>query len=172
MTEHGSQIETTEKIKKLAKEVGPVLTPNDLIKIRDLIYSKLEIRPLDPFDHSIKEQEKLIRWKRTADQILEDGYVYNGKFCTDVTVLFIALCKALGLETNFVKVKKEKMTHSVAEVKINNDWYIFDVSNKAGVPEKGVITEDAPYKDWELWEKGRDAWDLGLSDANDIHKIF
>lgn len=169
MTEHNSQIETSEKIKNLVKEIGLVLTPNDLIKIRDLIYSKLEIRP---FNDSTKEQEKLIRWKRTADQILNDGYVYNGKFCTDVTVLFIALIKALNLETNFVKVKKEKMTHSVAEVKLNNDWYIFDVSNINSVPEKGSVTKNTPYKDWGLWKKGRDAWDLGLSGALDIHKIF
>jgi|SRR3989344_3385563 len=165
---NNSQIKTTEKIKEFVNDVGWPITPDVLADIRNLMYSKISIRP---YDDSTKEHEKAIRWKRTADQILKDGYVYSGKACTDVTVLFISLCKALGLDTNFVKVRKEKMVHSVAEVKLNDGWYIFDVSNIQNIPIKGIITKDSPYKDWQLWQKGRDAWDLGLTDFESISKI-
>jgi len=164
-----SQIETTEEIKKLVSDVKQPITSNVLVDIRDLMYSRILIRP---YDDSTKEHEKSIRWKRTADQILKDGYVYNDKACTDVTVLYIALCKTLGLETNFVKLKKDKTIHSVAEIKLIDGWYIFDVSNTKNTPVKGEITKDFPYyKDWQLWQKGRDAWDLGLTDFESISKI-
>lgn len=163
-----SQIETTKEIKDIVRGIKHPITPNVLIEIRDLMYSNITMRP---YDDTSKKREKIIRWKRTATEILKDGYVYAGKACTDLTVLYVALCKALGLETNFVKVKKDKMVHSVAEIKLGNDWYIFDVSNVKNVPIKGMITKDLPYKDWQLWKKGRDAWDLGLKDFESISKI-
>lgn len=163
-----SQIEITTEIKNLLKDIKYPITLDTLIQLRDLMYSKLNIRP---YNDSAKEHEKSIRWKRTATEILKDGYIYNGKACTDLTVLFIAFCRALGLDTNFVKVKKENSVHSVAEIKLDNGWYIFDVSNIKNIPINGIITKDRPYKDWQLWKKGRDAWDLGLSEFKDIDKI-
>ncbi len=163
-----SQIETTEEINNLVEPIKGPITPNKLLRLRDLMYSKIIVRP---YNETVKEAEKLIRWKRTAVEILVDAYVYDGKACTDLVVLFIALCRALDLETNFVKVKKENMVHSIAEVKLGNNWYIFDVSNKKSTPAKGSITNKNPYQGWQLWKKGRDAWDLGLSDFEDIEKI-
>lgn len=81
------------------------------------------------------------------------------------------MCKALGLETNFVKVKKEQRVHSIAEVKLDDGWYIFDVSTAYSVPVKGVITQDATFQGWKLWKKGRDAWDFGLTEFESITKI-
>ncbi len=63
------------------------------------------------------------------------------------------------------------MVHSVLEVNLDDGWYIFDVSNQNNLPIKGQITEEKPYKDWKLWKKGRDAWDLGLVDFESINKI-
>lgn len=163
-----SQIETTAEIKSLVSSIKSPITTESLVEIKNLMYSKLKVRP---YDDSTKGHEKAIRWKRTADEILRDGYIYQGKACTDVTVLFIALCKALGLDTNFVKVRKEKMVHSVAEIKLYDGWYIFDVSNMQNIPIKGIITKNYPYKDWQLWQKGRNAWDLGLTDFESISKI-
>lgn len=163
-----SQIETTSKIRELVSNIKTPITSEELIKIRDLMYSKLAIRP---YDSSTEKHEKAIRWKRTAGEILNDGYVYNKKACTDLTVLFIALCKALGLETNFVKLKRENKVHSVAEIKLNDGWYFFDVSNTKNAPIRGTITEDTRHQDWKLWRKGRDAWDIGLTDFGDISKI-
>lgn len=163
-----SQIETTTEIKNLLEDITHPFTLDTLIQLKDLMYSKLEILS---YNDSTKEHEKSIRWKRTATEILKDGYIYKDKACTDLTVLFIALCRALDLDTNFVKVKKENSVHSVAEIKLDNGWYIFDVSNIKNIPISGIITKDRPYKDWQLWKKERDAWDLRLSEFKDIDKI-
>ena len=164
-----SQVETTSEIKDLVKDIKNPITVDSLVRIRDLIYSKITVHP---YNDSTKDQEKEIRWKRTAGEILDDGYVYSGKACTDLVVLFIALCKALGLKTNFVKLRKEHMVHSVAEILLDGTWYIFDVANNGSVPVGGIITEGSLYKDWKLWKKGRDAWDLGLTSFEDIDNII
>ncbi|MFA5886307.1 MAG: transglutaminase domain-containing protein [Patescibacteria group bacterium] len=162
-----SQIEATTNIKDLVKDIKSPITVDSLINIRDLMYSRITIRP---YDDSTKKHEKEIRWKRTASEIIDDGYVYSGKACTDLTVLFIALCKALGLETNFVKVTNDEKVHSIAEIRLDDGWYIFDVSRK-NIPFKGLVTNETPYQEWKLWKKGRDAWDLGLIDFESISRI-
>ena len=163
-----SQVKTTSAIREMAKDIKGPITANSLVRMRDLMYSRIAIRP---YDSSTRGHEKEIRWKRTAGDILEDGYVYSGKACTDLVILFISLCRATGLETNFVKVTNGEMVHSIAEVRLDDGWYIFDVSRKEAVPVKGLITAESPYKGWRLWKKGRDAWDLGLVDFESIAKI-
>jgi len=163
-----SQIEVTREMASLVSDIQKPINQGKLVAIRDKMYSKLEIRN---YNDSTAEHEKSIRWKRTATQILSDGYVYKGKSCTDLAVLFISLCNALGLETRFVKLRKNGMVHSIAEVELEDGRYIFDVSNQSNVPIKGEVTKENPYKDWELWKKSKDAWDLGLSEFNSINKI-
>ncbi|MDP3763952.1 MAG: transglutaminase domain-containing protein [bacterium] len=168
MNNSKSQIESSDKIKNLVTDKTLTITAADLIEIRDRIYKEIEFRP---YNDQTKDHEKSIRWKRTAAQILDDGYVYSGKACTDLVVLFLAICRSLNLETRFVKLKKENMVHSVAEIKLEDGWYIFDISNKNNAPLKGEITEKNPYKDWELWKKGKDAWDIDLVDFDSISRI-
>lgn len=163
-----TQLESSEKIKELVVGIEKPITTEKLVGIRDLMYSKLEIRP---YNEMTAKQEKIIRWKRTATQILDDGFVFSGKACTDLVVLFLALCQTLGLGTRFVKVKNGKMVHSIAEIKLDDGWYIFDVSTKTDIPIKGEVTKENPYKNWQLWKKGRDAWDLGLNSFETINQI-
>jgi len=61
-----------------------------------------------------------------------------------LVVVFLSLCEAIGLETYFVKLKKKDsgMVHSVTQVRIGNDWYIFDVTNKNSKPETTDISKD------------------------------
>ena len=58
---------------------------------------------------------------------------------------------------------------------MNDDWYIFDVANKDALPVKGLIPEKgkfgAPSNQYVLWKKGRDSWDLGLTEFDTINKI-
>jgi hypothetical protein len=162
------QIDPSDEIKSLVSDLKLPANRETLIKVRDRMFSKLEIRP---FNETTAPHERTIRWKRTASEILNDCYVYQGKACTDLVVLFISFCRALGLETRFVKLRKGKMVHSVAEIELSDGWYIFDVSDKNSLPIKGEIKPDSPYKDWQLWKKGRDAWDLGLEKFEDINKI-
>ena len=164
-----SQVETTERILNLVSNFGQKIdTPEDLVRLRTLVFKK--IRTI-PYSKQSAAHEKSIRWKRTADEILRDGYVYQGKSCTDLVVSFIALCKALKINARFVKVKNENLVHSLAEVKLGKDWYIFDVSNPKSIPEKGELKSGTEWGGWSLWKKGRDAWDLGLVEFESIRRI-
>ena len=163
-----SQIETSKILQDFISGVSKPITAETLIEIRDKIYTHIKIRP---YDETTKEHEKSIRWKRTASQILGDGFVYQGKSCTDLSVLFIAICKILGLDAMLVKLKKDTKTHSIVEVKLEDGWCMFDVSSQTNIPQRGEVTETTPYKGWQLWKKGRDAWDLDLVDFDSIRKI-
>jgi hypothetical protein len=168
ISETSSQVEPSEAMVDLVSEIKPPFGADSLAKIRDLVHTKIERKMVD---ESNAGEEKALRWKRTAARILEDGYAYKGKDCTDLTVLFIGLCRALGLETEFVKLKNEKSVHSVAEIKLGESWYAFDVSRADSIPEKIQIAENEPFHGWRLWKKGRDAWDLGLTEFDSIKKI-
>lgn len=168
-----SQIEKTPFINSKLKEWGIEKVNNieDLLNIRRQMYRDIEFLP---YNDETREIEKEIRWKRTGSEVLEDGYVYQGKFCTDIVVTFITLVKAAGVkDTRFVKVKNPETNtvHSLAEVKLSNSWYIFDVSNRDSLPLKGQITKENPFGKYLLWKKGRDSWDLGLDEFNTIQKI-
>lgn len=174
-----SQIEPTESVKKklLDWKVLRIHTPQDLIELRDKLFSNLSFLP---YNDSTKNDEKKIRWRRTGAQILEDGYVYSGKACTDLVISFTTLVKAGGVKnTRFVKLKNNitGMVHSVGEFELDDGWYIFDASNSKAVPIKGEISEgvefgDPPNGPYLLWKKGNDSWDLGLSEFEAINKII
>lgn len=74
-----TQIEAGKNVKKLAN----LLTGERdqlFYNLTKLIFQKVKKIPVD-------EKEKEIRWKRTAEEILEDKYVYKGKACTDLCVI-------------------------------------------------------------------------------------
>jgi len=169
-----SQVEPTENIHRLLTEwgMGDVRTTEDLVSLRNKMFSSLTFRT---YDDSTKEEEKKIRWKRTGAQVLEDSYVYRGKACTDLVVAFLTLARAGGVKgTRFVKLKDEKAgkIHSVAEIELEDGWYIFDVDSTTSVPEKGEIREGVPWDGFFLWKKGRDAWDLGLTEYDTQSKVL
>lgn len=168
----GSQVEPTEFVNKLItqNQVGRIETVDDLVKLRKILPKVLkEI----PYNEDTKEAEKAIRWKRTGSQILEDGYVYKTKSCTDIVIAYMTLTIAAGVEgARFVKVQNPETTmrHSFAEFKLNDGWYRYDVSLGKSVPEKGAVDKGRPIyfngflTPYVLWKKGRDSWSLGLND--------
>ncbi len=151
------QLLLTKRIKDFADSIngeGVEL----LINLKKLIYKTLVFKQPD-------KHERSIRWKRTADQILSDGYVYKGKACTDLVILFLALCSARGFQNRFVKLYNKELVHSVAEIKIGDDWYFFDIASKQKKPIKGQL------KGWKVWKKGKDSWSIGLKQYSDIKNI-
>lgn len=149
-----SQVKVTKIVKKFSSDIkgeGIKLVKNILHKMHK------EIRKID-LD---LKKEKKIRWKRTATQILEDGWVVKGKACTDLTTVFIAVAKAKGLRAKFVKLysTKRQMLHSTVELKINGKNVYLDVTNgKFDDSGKGII-----FKEYKAYKKGRDSWDIGLN---------
>jgi hypothetical protein len=165
-----SQVEVTGLVKEIAD--GTIGHGFDFLdNAKQEVHRRLMIRP---YNEDTREHEAAIRWKRSANQILEDGYVYYGKSCTDMVVVFIALCKAKGYETRFDKLIKEidgrKLVHSVAEVKLEDGWYVVDISGSGGI-KKGELKLKGNFNGYRLWKKGRDAWDLGLTDYESMKKI-
>lgn len=155
-----SQLEANLDIRSLVTNLRKPFNPETLLEIKRRMLARLSFRPCRK---EAKELERAIRWKRTAAQILADGYVYQGKASTDLVVAFCALCRAAGLETRFVKVKFGSKEHVVAEVLLPGGWHAFDVADPTAAPKKQEITASAPFGPWTLWKKGRDAWDLGLA---------
>jgi len=141
-----------------------------LVKLRDVLHKNIKIIP---YTKETEKAEREIRWKRTASEIVSDGYVYKGKACTDIVIVFLSFCKTLGLKANFLKFKKLNMVHSMSEVKVNKKWFIFDVANKNSLPqiEKKQITSGEDFDGWILWKKGKDAWDIGLDNFESKNKI-
>lgn len=148
-----SQIRTTKIVSNFSSDIkggGIELVNNILKKIHKKI-RKIELEP---------EKEGRIRWKRTATQILEDGWVVRGKACTDLTVVFIAIAKAKGLKTRFVKLYsiKRKMLHSAVELKIDGKRVYLDVTNgKFDDADKEIV-----FDEYKVYKKGRNSWDVGL----------
>jgi len=174
-----SQIETSPYVEAKLEEWGiqEIASPNDLLNLRKHMYTSLQRLP---YNEETKTAEKTIRWKRTGAQVLEDGYVYETKGCTDIVVAFLTLARAAGVEnTRFVKVKnpETRTVHSIGEFELPDGWYIFDVSNSSAVPVKGEILKNEPFSvvgvpsSYFLWKKGRDSWDLGLTEFETIKKI-
>lgn len=134
---------------------------NDLLILKDRILGQLEFRP---YNNETKKQADGIQWKRTASEILRDGYVYSGKACSDLVVVFLALCKAAGIEGRLVKLisSDKTKTHSIAEVNLNGAWFRLNMS-PSDIPYEGELTDESVWnKEYKVWKKGRDVWDLGF----------
>ena len=154
-----SQIAVTENIRKVASGIGGSgldYVKNALEFIKGTIINK-------PYNDATVVAERTLRWTRTAEQVLSDGYVYKTKGCTDLVILFQALREAKGYPTNFLRVKDKSgsVNHSMAEVQIDDNWYTVDAGNSFEVKE-GKLEDGESFKDFTLWKRGRDGWDIGL----------
>lgn len=162
----GSQINVTLTVKEFASAIqgdGITFLQNAIKKMNEEIIEK----PYLPED---VEREAAIRWRRTADEIITDRYTYNGKSCTDRVHVLLALCNAKGYETRFVKLKKEGGTHTVAEVKLPDEWYIVEIYGGWGNGGilKGAMRPDEDINGWKVWRKGRDAKEIALLENMEI----
>jgi hypothetical protein len=167
-----SQIEPSEYVKNLIAEwgVGSIETVDDLIKLRKYLPKVLKELP---YTAEVEAAEQEIRWKRTGSKVIDDGYVYATKSCTDIVLAYMTLAVAAGIAgTRFVKVQDPQTTmrHSFAEFKLKDGWYRYNLSVGRAVPEKGAVVAGKPifFNDiktpYLLWKKGRDSWSLGLDD--------
>lgn len=143
-----------------------VVASQDLIVLKDMVLTFLEWRP---YTNETKEHADSIQWKRKASEILQDKYIYRGKACSDLAVIFLTLCKAVGIDGRLVKLRSMdgNNTHSIVEVKLNDTWYSIDPSSKDSVPVDGRLNDESVWnKKYKVWKKGRDVWDLCLDDKN------
>ncbi|MDA3840624.1 MAG: transglutaminase domain-containing protein [Patescibacteria group bacterium] len=149
--------------------------PDDLILLIKHINDSLEFRN---YNDKTRQHADSIQWKRTVSEILQDGYVYDGKACSDLCMILVALSKAVGLEAQLCKLIRVdgKNSHSIVEIKINNEWYRIDPTFTKPIPFKGYLTKHQIWnKNWEggwkVWKRGPDLWSMGIHDINDESKI-
>lgn len=163
-----SQIETTTLIKDIVRNFDGLDKPKDLEALRFIMMYNLEVRQ---YTKRKRRHERKIRWRRTATEIFEDGFVYSDQGEADLVIAYVALCKALGVRTRYVTLWRDQNLHTVAEVALGKAWFIYDVAGNDTEPVEGIITKRNGYGGWKLWRKGRDAWDIGLRCFNDRKKL-
>ena len=163
-----SQIETTRLIKDIVRDFDGLESSKDLKALRFIMMYNLEVKR---YTRRKRRHERQLRWKRTATEIFQDGFVYNDKGEADLVIAYIALCKALGVKTRYVTLWNPQDLHTVVEVALGDAWFIYDVAANDADPVEGVITKKNGFEGWKLWRKGRDAWDVGLKSFKDRKKL-
>ncbi len=165
-----SQIEVTANVLSFLGD-RKIQTPEDLTDLRNNILDAIEFKP---YNEQTEKHADSIQWKRTASEIIQDGYVYDGIACSDIAIVFLSLCKAAGVEGYLLKLITEdnSQTHTIVEVELNSTWYRLDPSTKSSIPfAKQMTSTDTFRGKYKLWKKGRDNWDLGLDSFESMDKI-
>lgn len=151
-------------------------TPDDIVPLIKHIKEVLEFRE---YNENTKEHADSIQWKRTVSEIIKDGYVYEGKACSDLVLTLITLCKAAGVEAQLVKLVRldNKNSHSIAEFKIDGEWYMIDPSFTEPKPYKGYLSDDKIWNKndqggWKAWKRGDDLWSMGLDGIDSEVEVY
>ena len=167
-----SQIKTDKYVLDFLGDIK-VEEPMDMVKLRSHIQNSLEFRE---YNEQTKKNENNIRWNRTASEIIQDDYVYRGKDCSDLSIVFLALCKALGISGCLVKLValSNDNTHSIIAIELGGEWYRLDISMTDSVPLKGQLPDNQKLKKigWKVWKVGHDLWDLGLDGMEKENIIY
>ena len=166
-----SQIKTDQNIIQFLGKLK-IKTPYDLVTLRNLIQNSLEFRP---YNRKTKKHADSIQWTRTASEIICDKFVYFGKACSDLAVVFLALCKCAGVNGHFVKLVTldKKQTHSIVEIKLGKTWYRLDPSSRDSIPFQGQLTKKSIWnKTFQVFKKGHDAWALGFDGIEKEKEIY
>lgn len=158
----GEQTKITENISKIASE----FTAADFDLVVQII--KWIHKNLKP-SHNKKLKDEIFR-KRTADQIIKDGFTTG---CTDVALVFIALVRAKKIPAKYVEAIRRKWVesggedfiegHVFAEVYLDNRWYIID-------PTESCLK--FWYDRWVIYANGLDSWDIGIHDLSELKQKF
>ncbi len=109
--------------------------------------------------------------KRTADQIIEDGFITG---CTDEGLAFIALARAAGIPAKYIETIQTKGLENFE----NNDGHIFvGVYDKAKgweiiEPQWQTVGADIQKDGFTVVAEGLDSWDLGITDFDSLKEKF
>lgn len=158
----GEQTKITENISKIAS--GFTGENFDLIaQILKWIHKNLK-------SNSDKETKEKVFRKRTADQIIQDGFTTG---CTDIALAFIVLARAKEIPTKYVEAIRNKWMeagdenfiegHVFAEVFLNSEWRIID-------PAEACMK--FWYDRWIIYKIGLDSWDIGIHDFQELKQKF
>jgi hypothetical protein len=109
--------------------------------------------------------------KRTAEQIISDGYITG---CTDAALVFITLARAAGIPAKYIEtVDKEWLRtggsslagHIYSGVLENDKWRIAD-------PMMGRLDVDIEKDGRIVMAEGSDSWDIGIRSMEELEERF
>ncbi len=149
------QVKITDEIKRIASGLKGQSGRETAMNIIKWIKENLKLKKASELPNPA-----LLFRRRTADQIIRDGFVTG---CADATIVFLALCRALGIPAIYCELavpEKGHFGHVWAKCFLDNAWVDVD-------PMNGAVGEDVPKK-FEKYGKvyilgsGADSWDIGI----------
>ena len=160
----GKQTEITEEIRNITETIhgeGLYFIVNALSWVED------NIKP----EKESENKNNLFR-KRTADQIIKDGFSTG---CTDIALVFIAIARAKGIPTKYVEAIEKQWLKSTEENNIrghifaicfiDGQWFLID-------PTMLLIHAKKVYPFHEIYAEGLDSWDIGIRSFEDLKEKF
>jgi hypothetical protein len=153
-----------------------IITP----KIKEIVDSfsngtfEEKIEDIFQYVKTLKRDEtnkKEIFRKRTADQIIQDGFITG---CTDEGLVFIALARTCGIPAKYI----EAMRTAGLEDTNNNNGHIFVevYSDEKGweiiEPQNKIIGADSTKMGFTIVAEGLDSWDIGITDFQSLKEKF
>lgn len=167
-----------EKAKQIQVHTCPNLGENLVLaqKVAKYIFTelpKIQGYKSHPSSKEEVEEQRVLKdsiyTKRTADQILSEGYYPT---CSDIGVLFRTLLIALDVPTGYVitlheeyLLNKSFFTHSIGKVFSEGKWYYVD----PGAPERKITENREDLFPLIVYSEGLDSWDLGIRGYEDLH---
>lgn len=157
----GQQTKITPQIQKIAEGITGSLDE----KLKKIINFTKTLSFVD-------ENKNDIFRKRTADEIISDGYVSG---CTDRALVFLVVARALNIPSKYIEtinldfLKEDKENYSghvyASVFEQGLGWKIID-------PETRNINADIKKDNRILFKEGFDSWDIGITDFNSLKSKF
>ena len=169
----GEQVKVTPRIQEIANQFASFQHMQQFELFHKWIFSTLKVLPYEESDLVTVEDEARRRWKLTADELVQVGTLYDGKYCNDVVSLFNSGMTALGYEARVAKVfkpndKNEIIVHSISLVKTQHDSFCAINSGSEKFYWVEELSDESPVqiRDWNVWKIGKDQWAMGLTDSS------
>lgn len=156
----GLQTQVTPEIEEIVSDIsGTVLEKAQ--KILDIGPSLMK---------SQKHDKEVFR-KRTAAQILSDGYITG---CTDAALLFVTLARASGIPAKYVEtINEEWLRNGGNSIEGHIYSQIYDISQDKWIwvdPMQRKIGSSPENR--VIFQEGLDSWDIGITDSNSLKTKF
>lgn len=152
----GPQTKTSPAIKEIAEKIDGSFEE----KISK-IFKYVHVRP-------VTNKNDVFR-KRTADQIISDGY-YTG--CTDQALVFIAIARALKIPTKYLETLNLSFLQEEDSKFIDGHVYVSVFEDSKGWmivnPNNGRTDVNIEKDNRVVLDTGLDSWDIGIKNRKDL----
>lgn len=105
--------------------------------------------------------------KRTASQIMRDGYITG---CSDSALVFIALARSTGLPTKYIEaLDRDWLEHGGNTISGHVYAEVYDMSQSRWLLIDPMGNMDIPKPNSRVFlREGFDSWDIGIDDFDSM----